>query len=137
MENKAKQRRNGKLLGGITGKGFVPGRSGNPHGRPASKGLLNSLKIRITEIGPDGRSVEEVLVDTLLQEAFTGKNRMTALAYVFDRLEGRPRQEVDLKDITEHLRARSDEELRFYLANGHWPEGRELPAPEGRPNGSE
>lgn len=25
---------NGKLLGGITGKGFMPGQSGNPRGRP-------------------------------------------------------------------------------------------------------
>lgn len=134
MENNGKQRRNGKLLGGITGKGFLPGRSGNPNGRPRTQGLLNSLKIRITEIRPDGRSVEEVLVDTLLQEAFTGKNRMTALAYVFDRLEGRPRQELDVKNITEQLRTRSDEELKFYLANGHWPEGRELPASGGTPN---
>ena len=31
------QQSNGKLLGGITGKGFKPGKSGNPKGRPRTE----------------------------------------------------------------------------------------------------
>lgn len=31
---------NGKQPGGITGKGFMPGKSGNPYGRPKARGFL-------------------------------------------------------------------------------------------------
>ena len=47
---------------------------------------------------------------------------MTALAYIFDRLEGRPRQEVDVRSISEDVSSRSDQELQFYLDNGRWPD---------------
>jgi hypothetical protein len=136
--NNAKQHRNGKLLGGITGKGFSPGQSGNPSGRAPSKGLINSLKVKIGEVGPDGRTVEDLLVEALIQEAFVGKNRMAALAYVFDRLEGRPRQEVDVKNITEELRTRTDDELQHFLVHGAWPpESRDGQETESKPNGTE
>ena len=35
---------NGKMLGGITGKGFMPGQSGNPKGRPRGTGLTDRLR---------------------------------------------------------------------------------------------
>ena len=38
MINAVKQGKN-KLLGGITGNGFMPGKSGNPKGRPKEKTL--------------------------------------------------------------------------------------------------
>jgi len=136
VENKVKQRRNGKLLGGITGKGFVPGQSGNPNGRPRTKGLLNSLKVKITEVGADGRTVEELLVAALIEEAFEGRNRMAALAYIFDRLEGRPRQEVDVRSLSEDISSRSDEELRFYLKHDHWPDADALLTESGDSNGT-
>lgn len=34
VSNNEKTTKDGKLLGGITGKGFMPGQSGNPSGRP-------------------------------------------------------------------------------------------------------
>ena len=55
--NNGKQQRKGRLLGGTTGKGFVPGRSGNPLGRPLTTGLLEALRAKVLEIGPDGQSV--------------------------------------------------------------------------------
>jgi hypothetical protein len=107
----AKQRRNRKLLGGITGKGFLPGQSGNPSGRAPSRGLLSSLRLKITQVCVDGQTVEDLLVEALIEEAFTGRNRMAALAYIFDRLEGRPRQAVDVRGFAEDMSSRSDEEL--------------------------
>jgi hypothetical protein len=102
--------------------GFLPGQSGNPSGRPRTTGLLNALKKTVSQVVEDGRSVEQHLVDALIKEAFDGKNRMAALSYIFDRLEGRPRQQLDVKDITADLAARTDEELRFFLAHGCWPD---------------
>ena len=120
MKNKGKQPP--KRLGGITGHGFMPGQSGNPNGRPPTTGLLNALKKTVSQVVDDGRSVAEHLVDALIKEAFEGKHRMAALSYIFDRMEGRPRQQLDVKDISADLADRTDEELRYFLAHGCWPE---------------
>ena len=63
--NNVKQREGGKRLGGVTGKGFMPGQSGNPKGRPRTKGLLTALKAAFGKMDDDGRTVEEFLVDAL------------------------------------------------------------------------
>jgi hypothetical protein len=63
--NNVKQREGGKRLGGVTGKGFMPGQSGNPKGRPRTKGLLNALKAAFGKMDDDGRTVEELLIDAL------------------------------------------------------------------------
>jgi hypothetical protein len=65
--------------------------------------VLAKYKIRTVGKRMSGRTIEELLVDALIQEAFIGKNRMAALAYVFDRLEGTPRRQIDLKNVTEDL----------------------------------
>ena len=126
MENNGKQRNSQKQLGGITGRGFVPGQSGNPKGRPHARGLIAALRLKVAEIAPDGRTIEEHLIDVLLQEALRGKHRVPAVEVIFDRLEGRARQTLEVADITRELREKSDEELRFHLAHGRWPEGDEL-----------
>jgi hypothetical protein len=117
-----------KRLGGASGHGFFPGKSGNPGGRPRTSGLLAALRARVAEVGPDGRTVEEQLANVLVEEGLHGKNRLAAVEVIFNRLEGRARQQIDVADVTGQLREKSDEELRFYLDHGRWPESRELPA---------
>ena len=80
------------------------------------------------EIGPDGSSLEDRLVGVLIQEALKGRQRLAAVAVIFDRLEGRAHQQIEVVDVTKELRQKSDDELRFHLANDRWPEEGELPA---------
>lgn len=125
VESKGKQRPQ-KRLGGASGRGFLPGRSGNPGGRPRTSGLLAALRARVSAVASDGRTVEQQLADVLVQEGLHGKNRLAAVEVIFDRLEGRARQQVDVADVTRELREKSDDELRFYLQHSRWPKGDEL-----------
>jgi len=126
VENNAKQRNPQRQLGGITGHGFLPGQSGNPQGRPHTRGLIAALRLKIAEIAPDGRPIEEHLVEVLLQEALHGRHRLPAVELIFDRLEGKARQTLEVADITRELREKSDEELMFYLEHTRWPSTEEL-----------
>ena len=128
MEYNRKQRKRTKQLGGITGRGFLPGQSGNPKGRPHTKGLLTALRHKVGEMCPDGlTTIEEQLVEVLVQEALRGKHRLPAVEMIFDRLEGRARQQIEVADVTRELREKSDEELRFYLEHQRWPADDEVP----------
>jgi Family of unknown function (DUF5681) len=126
VEKNVEQRKQPKQLGGITGRGFVPGKSGNPSGRPRTRGLVSSLRAKMSEVGPDGRSLEERLVAVLIQEALRGRQRLAAVAVIFDRLEGRAHQQIQIADVTKELREKSDDELRFHLAHDRWPDADEL-----------
>ena len=61
-----------------------------------------------------------------MQEALRGKHRLPAVEAIFDRLEGRSTQRVDVNDVTADLRSRSNEELQFHLDNNRWPDEGEL-----------
>jgi hypothetical protein len=126
VENNGKQRERSKQLGGITGRGFMPGQSGNPNGRPRTRGLLGTLRFRVSEVGPDGRSLEDRLIDVLVQEALRGRHRLAAVETIFDRLEGRARQHLDVADVSKELKEKPDAELRFHLAHDRWPDEGEL-----------
>jgi hypothetical protein len=121
VEKNIEQRVARKQRGGITGRGFLPGQSGNPSGRPCVKGLVRALHAKVAEITPNGRTVEQQLVDVLVQEALHGRHRLAAVATIFDRLEGRARQQIEVADVTKELRDKSDDELRFHLEHGRWP----------------
>jgi len=126
VENNPKQRNQPKRLGGITGRGFLPGQCGNPNGRPHARGLIAALRLKISEIAADGRTIEEHLIDVLLQEALRGKHRIPAVEMIFDRLEGKAQQRLEVADITRQLREKTDEELMFHLQHGRWPDENEL-----------
>jgi hypothetical protein len=126
VENNVKQRAHGKRLGGASGKGFLPGRSGNPGGRPRTTGLIDAIRAKVFEIGTDGRTVAEQIAQMLVDESLRGKHRVAAATLILDRLEGRPPQQLNLNNITHDIAGRSDAELRHYLDHGRWPESGEL-----------
>src|ERR1017187_8896493 len=75
--------RNEKMLGGITGKGFMPGQSGNPGGlprKPASERLIRRL------LANDETELAEI-IEALVIKAKTGD--VPALKEVLDRAEGK------------------------------------------------
>jgi len=115
----------------------MPGQSGNPSGRPRCRGLVSALRSTVSEVGQDGRSVEQQLVDVLLHEALRGRHRLAAVEVIFDRLEGRSRQHIDVNDVTQELRQKSDDELRFHLEHDRWPEEGELLPPVNEQNENE
>ena len=76
-------------------------------------------------------------MEVLVQEALGGKNRLPAVEVIFDRLEGRARQHLEIADVTAELRNKSDAELQFHLDNNRWPDEEELLLLGSAPDGAE
>ena len=86
-----------KQLGGATGKGFMPGVSGNPKGRPeGSVSLTSMIKAKLEQMSPDGkRKALEVLAENIIQDALENNNKMRQL--IWNYVDGMPRQGIDIK----------------------------------------
>jgi hypothetical protein len=91
-------------------------------------GSLEALREKIFEVGPDGRTVAQLIAEMLIDETLHGRNRIAAAASILDRLVGRPPQQLDLNNITPDFADRTDQELHFYLENSRWPETKKLTA---------
>jgi Family of unknown function (DUF5681) len=80
-------------VGGITGKGFLRGRSGNPGGRPKGRSLRSLLREYLdrTEINgvpnEGGKSNADLVVEALIRGASKGDAKCQAI--LWDRLEGK------------------------------------------------
>ena len=89
-------------LGGITGKGFMPGQSGNPGGRPkGSKSLRNLLIHALRKKAKDGKGGEkdfyDVLIESIIVNAAKGNAALAKL--IFDYHEGPPPQKHELTEF--------------------------------------
>jgi hypothetical protein len=75
---------------------FKPGQSGNPNGRP--KALLPSeeLRARLKEKFPDRDDATycRMMIEAFVDLAVAGN--VVAVREIFDRIEGRPKQQIDL-----------------------------------------
>ena len=80
---------NEKTTGGITGKGFQPGQSGNPGGRPA---MAREFKQRCRDFA------DEEGIDALIAIAKDAKDRdrFRALELIMAYSWGKPKQGVEL-----------------------------------------
>jgi hypothetical protein len=84
-----------KRAGGVTGKGFQPGVSGNPNGRPRTAKFSEAARQLLAEIDArTGETNAEVLVRHCFKRAMRGSVRHTELFLAYS--EGRPKQGVEL-----------------------------------------
>lgn len=87
-----------KLLGGITGKGFLPGQSGNPGGRPPKKPITEMYE----RIMNDPEAIRKIEA-TVLKALTKGNMAMVLqLKEMTDRVEGKVTQPIEA-DITVSL----------------------------------
>lgn len=82
---------NGKLIGGVTGKGFMPGQCGNPNGRPKRTEAFGQT-IRAWLDAPDKQDkAKRARIVTLIERLYTDDPK-TLLAYGF----GKPVEMIEL-----------------------------------------
>lgn len=108
------QNRPGTTPGGVTGRGFMPGQSGNPGGRP--QGLARRVR---DLVGDDGRAIADFMFDVMTDETARTADRLDAGRWLGDRAFGRSIQGLDIDvgarpvlDLTPF----SSEDLRMMLA---------------------
>jgi hypothetical protein len=88
-----KKPREGKMLGGATGAGFMPGVSGNPAGRPKGRTLVNVIRELLRK--PNGDESELIAC----AEAYIGEMKKGSFAHakeIMDREDGKPTQPLEL-----------------------------------------
>ncbi len=85
-------------LGGVTGKGFAPGVSGNPGGRP--KGL--SRRVREL-VGDDGQAVAEFMLSVMEDDHARTADRIDAGKWLADRGFGKAALVVSSGVTAQHL----------------------------------
>ena len=78
---------------------FSKGKSGNPQGRPKKGETLTDLlreKIEAPKTAKEKLTRKEKIIEKLIELAETGD--LSALKYLFDRIDGRPKESIELTD---------------------------------------
>ncbi len=94
-----------KLLGGITGKGFMPGQSGNPGGRKPGRSLTALINdvLEGKTLGdkplPKGRTAMEMLAEAIVSHAIKGRSQY--MKELYERLYGKVPDRL-IADVANH-----------------------------------
>ena len=125
----------GKTVSPDVGKAtqFKPGVSGNPKGpTPKLETVISKAMVREAgSIAPSGNTYAAdiaqnamlALAKGLEVAAQTGKldNSLIVMYELYQsRIEGKPVQPV--KDLTDSVESRPDDDLRYWLTHKHWPD---------------
>lgn len=100
-DNKTVAKTTKKQLGGVTGKGFMPGVSGNPNGRPeGSVSIVEGIKRKLMEIEPiNKKTYLDLLLNTYFKNAI--KDGDTGLIRdMINRVDGMPLQKQEFTGDT-------------------------------------
>jgi hypothetical protein len=125
-----------KRLANLNSKGtpFKKGVSGNLSGRAHRMFTLVTMALRekLASIDPKTKKtyaerIADIVINCALDpDPEVDKTRIMAISEILDRVEGKPKQQIDLNDVTSELRQRSDEDLMFHLEHGYFPEDEPL-----------
>jgi Family of unknown function (DUF5681) len=103
VENNGKT--TGKMPGGVTGKGFRPGASGNPGGRPKQQPGTEALRVLLAD-----EKTAMALARAMIKRALKGNVR--AFKEIMDRVEGKVANRVEITGANgEELKAKVDAKL--------------------------
>ena len=86
------EKQQGKQQGGVTGKGFTPGKSGNPKGRPKKKNCIPDILKRLTSEKTGPPTKLETILSNVVDEAIKGDQ--WSIQFIADRMEGKPAQVI-------------------------------------------
>jgi ribosomal protein L17 len=92
---------------------YQKGQSGNPKGRPKKGETLTDLlreKIEKPKTPREKKARKELIIEKLITLAEAGD--LAALKYVFDRIDGRPKESIEITDDA------IDTKLITIMANG-------------------
>ncbi len=101
---------NGRATGGITGRGWLPGQSGNPGGRSPEVGRVRELARARTE------EAIEALTNIMRDPEASASARVAAAEALLDRGWGKPTQPFDLGDAAVNVLVASPEWLAIRAA---------------------
>lgn len=116
------------------GKTATSWKKGHPSANPSGKAtrlstmITQALREELGEMDVKARKTVAAKIASLLincamnPDPEVDKTRLMAINEIIDRCEGRPKQQIDVNDVTADLRARSDADLAYHLEHGHFPE---------------
>jgi hypothetical protein len=93
--------------GGITGKGFVKGKSGNPNGRPKRPEciaeILRGIGDEFVEDARTGKKMSKL--EYMLRQVYAaaGKGNMYAINFIADRTEGKAIERVLTQEVYDEI----------------------------------